>query len=364
MAKAKTIDYGDWVETVFFYGLPALSTLFFFVFWASMGVVVGMLAGMSVVVVWMAGFTKVDTTERAVKIFIGYPYATAESGLRWIVPFLGSLDKRPTTIQELEFPHEAGIITRSGKARDADGKEITNGRGYGSTTIGAKVSLLFQYPKGDALIKSVINLPAGRDELINLFEEPVLDQVRTVGGDEVWINLVQRRAHFAKQVLASIKKDEDGVLSKLLFESGLDNSVQIAIKHLVIPEELKKAVNAQETAEQERAGTVISADAERQKLELEGQGRAQAKKKLLDVIREHPENKQAQALLTLIEMAQGPATTIFPLSTDLTNVLGQTLGRGKSGDTNLDAALALLTASQRQEILKRVQDMLKPGGVK
>ncbi len=305
-------------------------------------------------VYWFISFRTVATTDRAVKTMFGRPYATTESGLCWVPYLIGDLDPRPTIIQTLDFTeHRAGVVTRASKELDENGAPVGN-RIYGSITLGADVTFIFQYPKGDALMRAVVLLPRERDKLIDLFEEPVLDAVRTTGGNVPWINLVLRRAHFAEQVLAEVKR-RGGAVTSILTESGVEN-VQIAIKHLEIPKDLLDSISAKEKATLELEGTVIAADAERQKRTIEGQGTAAAKKQLLDVLRENPTNLQAQALLSLIEMAQGPATTIFPLSTDLTNVLSRVLRGGGSGPPlpDLDQIVGLLTPDQKRALLEKL----------
>lgn len=353
------------LERVLFYGVPiAIAVVLFGSTVLSYLLPVAALLG----IWWFLGLQVMSTDERGVKTLLGKEYATVESGLRWIPFLLGKILRYPTSIYPLDFPKPAGIVTRAGKARDADGNILSNGRDYGPVTLDATISMLFEFPKGDDLLRTAKLLPppTNKEAYIDLFEEPVLDQVRTNGGDEVWINLVQRRAHFAKKVLDSLKNDPDGVVGKLLRESGL-TSVKMAIKHLQFPEGFMQSISAQEKAELDRRGIEITARGERKKRVLEGEGAAIAKKNMLDVIRKHPENIQGQALLTLIEMAQGPATTIFPLSTDLTNVLGGILKRGgPSEGTDLSQSWNLLTNAQKNALLQKISEILsqKTGGGK
>jgi regulator of protease activity HflC (stomatin/prohibitin superfamily) len=155
-------------------------------------------------------------------------------------------------------------------------------------------------------------------------------------------------------------------VSTLIAQSGLTN-IQIAIKHLTLPDTILDALSSREKAELARQGTIIAAEAEAKATRTRGAATIAVKKGLLQVIRLHHGNLEAQALLTLIEMAQGPATTIFPLSTDLTNVLGRVLRRGEPDKNNeVNAVWELLTETQKQTLLERVSELLnqKTGGTK
>jgi regulator of protease activity HflC (stomatin/prohibitin superfamily) len=362
----RTYNAYDFFEDLMFYGVPGITVFLLIIPFSVEGIawINGYSAPLLVLLLvwWLLGFFTVQTKERVVKKLLQKPYATHESGLAWIPYLLGSVDRRSTEIQSLDFPHVAGILTKHGVATDSEGRPVDNGRVYGSITLAATISMQFQYPSDDRLIDVVVKLPEGQDSLIDLFEEPVLDQVRTVGGDKVYKDLVQRRSHFARQVMDSLRNDPDGVVGRLLRETGLDQ-VQISVKHLEYPPDVRNALNAHELAELTAAGVRTTADATKYKDITEGEGLAKKKSALLDVIKQDPGSMHAQALLTLIDMAQGQATTIFPLSTDLTNVLGNVLGgRQKTSDVEVDDVMRLLTPQQRETLLMKLKETMAPKG--
>ncbi|MBM3324872.1 MAG: slipin family protein [Calditrichaeota bacterium] len=84
----------------------------------------------------------------------------------------------------------------------------------------------------------------------------------------------------------------------------------VEVKHVDLPQEMKRAMARQAEAERERRGKVIAAD-----------GEFQAASKLADaarVISDHPMALQLRFLQTLVEVAaENNSTTVFPVPIDL-----------------------------------------------
>lgn len=300
------------------------------------------------------GYGFVNTNERAVKRAFGNPYATCESGLRWRIPLPGCELWRYTTNEvELEL-QSAGIFTLPGKAK-GDKKK------HGPITMGVETSFYFEWPEGDDLIKSakILPSPENHEALLDIFDEAVRDKVRNVGGKEVWTDITRDREKFSRDILVGLLAPNSAI-GILINKSGIRNH-RLAIKHLDIPADVLTALTAEERALLEREGDIIKADTEKKTTVIKGQGIAEAKRILLAEIGRSPENLHAQALLTLIEMAQGEATSIFPIPTDLLNVLGGVLGRS-SNNTDVESLWNAFTPAQKARLIDLVRAQLSPQG--
>lgn len=316
--------------------------------------------------IWLiTGFTVVRENERAVKILLGWPYAIAESGLTWVPYFSHNIRRYETGVVELDGFKRAGIITKKGRVAGED-------RVYGPANIGADISFRFRWPQADAdLIQCVKMLPDPKDKpaLTDIFEEQVLDDVRNVGGRKVWVELARDRKVFAQDVSNSLREkatDATGnpTEGNLIVDSRIVEPT-VAIAHLDIPENLIAALTVEEEASLRKTGVIISAEAEGEKRRIEGAGTANARRLLLDAIGNDPMDIRKQALLSLEAMAQGTATTIFPIPTDIMQALSGVLSdenvRGAS-PAALMKMFRLLPKHQKEKILAWVQEELKPKG--
>ena len=312
---------------------------------------------LTIIGVWFVlGLQVVRENERGLKVFLGRPYQTVESGLRWVPFILGKMLHYPTGVVELNFDKPAGIITKRGKIEGES-------REFGPANIGANVSFRFRWPAD--LTKAVKLLPPPEDHaaITSLFEEVVLDDVRNVGGKRIWVELARNRKDFAAAINDSLKETVDANGRQISGNIILDSEIQqptVAIDHLEVPPELLASLTAEEIAQLERSATVIRAEGEKRKRQLEGEGLADAKSKLLDAIRAQPDNLRIQSLLTLEQMAQGSATTIFPIPTDIMNTLSGIFGKEKG--LSPEDMMRMLTPKQRADLLNLLTEALKPQG--
>lgn len=303
----------------------------------------------------LLGLGVIKENERGVKILLGKPYAVIESGLYWAPFLLAKINRYTTQIVELNFDR-AGVFTKSGKIAGEH-------REYGPANVGIDISFRFRWPTDrDQLIEAVKVLPDPENKaaLTSVFEEPILDAVRNIGGEKIWIELTRKRMHFGKSVLDSIMavaadgSVHEGNLIKLSHITDLT----VAVAHVEVPTQLLESLTAQEIASLQKAATIITAEGEKRKRELEGEGAAEAKKRLLEAIGGEDRYIEIQKLLSLEAMAQGPATTIFPIASNLTESLGNILShsRGMPPQELLNA----LTAEQRQQLITLLQNQLNP----
>lgn len=301
------------------------------------------------VAVWLVlGISIIKENERAVAVLLGAPYKALESGPRWIPLFIGKIVRYPSGKVPLEMPTFAGIVTKAGRYEGED---------FGPANVKAQVVVYFNYPIGDELLKAVKQLPPPEDKaaMIDLFEEPLLEVVRNEGGKQTWFQLSRERSRFSNLITEAINDGSTpSGINRLVNETGLVD-VEVSVKHLDVPESILLKLDDQEEARLERAGIKIRAEAERDRLKVVGEGIANAKKQLIDVLTEKPENVQAQALLTLIEMAQGPATTIFPISTNLTDVLSNITGRSMGSSEQIAQAFHALPKDVREKLINSMK---------
>lgn len=319
-----------------------------------------------VVALWyVLGFEIIRENERAVMVLLGDPLYVVKSGLRWRAFLLGKFLRYPTGVIELNFKR-AGIITRKGTLpANADGNQES--RVFGSANVGADTSFRFRWPRESSdLINCVKLLPSPNDTpaLISIFEEPVLDHVRNAGGKKIWVELARDRKGFAEEVrknfieyVASAHDSDKTDTGNIIVDSKIEDPI-VAIAHLEIPPELLNSLTAEEIAQQEKSASIIRAEGEKQKVILEGEGKAKAREIFIQAIGNQPEGIRIQSLLTLEAMAQGNATTIFPIPTNLMDQLSDVFGKSKGLDPK--QLLNALDQKQKQELLQMLTQALAP----
>ncbi len=120
-----------------------------------------------------------------------------------------------------------------------------------------------------------------------------------------------------------INQELAGIIDRHTDPWGIKVSM-VEVKHVDLPQEMKRAMARQAEAERERRGKVIAAD-----------GEFQAATKLADaarVISEHPIALQLRFLQTLVEVAaENNSTTVFPIPIDL---FAPFISRFTSGQTS------------------------------
>ncbi len=318
-----------------------------------------------VVTVWyIFGFQIIRENERGVQVILGKPTSVVSSGLNWTPFLIGKFLRYPTGIVELNFKR-AGIISRKGKLPpDADGNQ--EDRIFGTANIGVDTSFRFKWPHLDRDLITCVKLlpsPQDTDALINIFEEPILDHVRNAGGKKIWVELARDRRGFAEEVrksflehIESAHNTDTSNTGNIITDSHIEDPV-VAIAHIDVPEILLQSLTAEEIAQQEKSATVIRAQGEKEKTVLEGQGKATARKNFIKAIGETSDGVRIQSLLTLEAMAQGHATTIFPIPTNLLDQLSDIFG--KPAGLDLPKLIKGLNPKQKQELMQILAEALK-----
>ncbi len=273
------------------------------------------------VAVWaILGFGIARENERIVKILLGRPYAVAESGLFWIPLGIAWVRRYTTKVVELLIAgrDEKGVVKRNEEGRPipaggfitAPGKfgTGTDSRDLGPLNLGVSLSFRFNWPANQRQLFACVELlpnPEATLELVDIFQEIIMDETRSVGCKMTYLAIMSERAAFARQITDSVTQ---GQASQLLVNTGLEPSARVIIDHIDIPQEARDAIDDEEAKRLKARGVRAEAEGSRDKLKLEGEGHAAAYKAIKN---EGPEAIQLESLRTLREMAQGTSNTIF-----------------------------------------------------
>jgi regulator of protease activity HflC (stomatin/prohibitin superfamily) len=230
-------------------------------------VVVAMIASSSIKVIY--------EYERGVVFLFGKYFATYEKGLRFLLPGVMTMIRVDMRIVALDVPDQ-DIITK-------DNVSIT-------------VSAVVMYKVMEAE-KAVIKV-GDYHHNASLLSQTTLRA--TVGQHELDEVLSQQdKINMRLQELLDTQADPWGL-----------KIVTVAIKHVDLPQEMKRSMAKQAEAERERRAKIINAE-----------GELQASEKLLqaaEMMGRHPVTIQLRYLQTLREIAtENSSTTVFPIPMDL-----------------------------------------------
>lgn len=279
------------------------------VFLVSVGSVLTLL-----LIVWIAaGFGISRENEGVVKIRLGRPYGMVPSGWYWIAYGIDTVRKYTTKVVELQIAQRDGnwnvVRDERQKPIPAGGFITKAGDGFGPLNIGVSISFRFNWPTDnwDLMQKCVKLLPNPGDEpaLTNLFQEVIMDETRSVGCNMTYMKIMSDRKEFARLISESVRL---GGSSQLLIDTGLDRSAHVVIDHIDVPKETLDAIDKEEAERLVAQGVRRKAEGERDKLKLEGEGRAAAIKAIKA---EGEEAMELEGQRTLREMATGTSNTIF-----------------------------------------------------
>jgi len=265
------------------------------------------------VIWWIAGYFVLDPDQFAYITRLGKFIKTKKSGLRHALWPIDKVTKLPVSGQQIPFTR-IGIMAKEkeylGKIRD-------------EAIMGLDLVMNFQFHT-DLNIEKTINYlgdPPDIDRLINLLEEPAQTSLRAEGKDLCWLQLMIERDEISQAVLKELLEDATGPLPL----SSLKN-VSFSIKHVDIPQKLLDSIN--EPAIQRILMEASKSEAERERILRAGKGKgdAEAREEIYKIASKYPDMER---LLTMREMAQGPATTIFvprEILTALESYIGKPLG--------------------------------------
>lgn len=315
------------------------------------------LSALLILVAWfILGFLIIRENQNAVVVRLGKPFKVIGSGWTWVLFLIDKVARFTTSLIELEF-REAMIITARGEH---------NGVKYGAANIKVRISMYFRWPEDGALMtKTIRTIPNPEDiygvgGVKDIFEETVLDAFRSEGGCVTWKEITQDRKSFAEKVLQTLMDEDSDPINQAGLPKG---TIRLVITSLTLPPDLEASIIKPEVARLNKEATISTAEGEKKRLQLEGEGKAYARKKLYEAIGKETEDIQKEILLTLREMSQGTSNTIlFGLPSRLTDSLEQILG--KAG-VNFNDIRKLFPGLTDEEIIKAIQSGInKLGGQK
>lgn len=277
----------------------------------------------------------------------------------FLFPFY-ELRRYPMTVQQITVDVGA-IVTKPGDHSVSRHDQ----RSLGPTELTVQAVVNFQWDVTN-LEPAVKNAPPplGEDgkphaDFVALVRPEIDHAVKSAVAVHTWYDVYYDR-HRIEQDVEEILRTSDTALAR----SGVTESARINVVLPIVnlPETLRTAINAEQEAMFRAEATRRSAEAERDKRGLEGQGTAEARRALFGVIRgktrdEGDQNLLAEALETLRQMAQGTASTIF-VPEAVTANLGQAFGEGRARDL-VQAILTGLTPEQKERLLKEGLDELR-----
>ncbi len=233
------------------------------------------------VVTIASGIKIIREYERAVIFRLGKLIAFKGAGVRYIIPLVDKMLKVDLRTVTLDIPPQ-DVITRD--------------------NVSVKVSavLYFRVMDPNKALTEVENYLMATLQLAQT-------TLRSVCGEAELDELLAERERINSKLQAILDTFTDPWGIKV---------VQVAVKHIDLPEEMRRAMARQAEAERERRAKIISAAGEHQAAEKLAQAAA--------IIRRHPTAIQLRFLQSLTEVAaQNNSTMVVPIPVDLiANFLG------------------------------------------
>ena len=265
---------------------------------------------------WIAGYFTNNPDQFAYITRFGKFIKTKGSGLKHALWPIDKVTKLPASGLQVPFAR-IGVVTH---------EEDYLGKVRGETLIGVDIVMNFQF-YSDSTIEKTINFlgdPPNIANLINILEEPVQSALRAQGEHLCWLEMFIKRDDASKETLKELLKNPNGPLSL----SNLKNPF-FSIKHIEVEKKLLDSINEPEV--QRMLMEASKSEAERARIMLAGKGRgeAEAREAIFKVAEKYPD---LERMLTMREMAQGPATTIFlprEILTALESYTGKPMGNNE-----------------------------------
>jgi regulator of protease activity HflC (stomatin/prohibitin superfamily) len=222
-----------------------------------------------------SGVKVIREYERAVIFRLGRLIAFKGAGVRYIIPFIDKMYRIDLRTVTLDVPPQ-DVITRD------------------NVSVKVNAVLYFRVIDPNKAVTEVENYLVATSQLAQT-------TLRSVCGEVELDELLSER----EQINARLQK----IIDTHTDPWGI-KVVQVAVKHIDLPEEMRRAMARQAEAERERRAKIIKAE-----------GEYQAAEKLLqasEIIGRQPGALQLRFLQSLTEVAgQQNSTTIFPVPIDL-----------------------------------------------
>lgn len=206
----------------------------------------------------------------------------------------------PTEQVIIDIPEQKVITAKETATIDGEKKV------YSEAEIGVNAVLYFFWPdnpKGLCEAYRKAPDPHNLEKLNKFFKPSLAATVRRVAGRFSWLRVRMSEQEYMNALHEEVKDNEKGPMVK----AGITD-FNIENESVELPPALEKLITAMQEATYEKDAGEINAELERIKLAKKGEGDAEARERILAAMAKNPEMAK---LLTLQEMAQGPASTIF-----------------------------------------------------
>jgi regulator of protease activity HflC (stomatin/prohibitin superfamily) len=227
------------------------------------------------IAVLASGIKIIREYERAVIFRLGRLIAFKGAGPRYIIPFIDKMLRIDLRTVTLDIPPQ-DVITRD------------------NVSVKVNAVLYFRVLDPNRAVTEVENYLVATSQLAQT-------TLRSVCGEAELDELLAEREKINTKLQQILDHHTDPWGIKV---------VQVAVKHIDLPEEMRRAMARQAEAERERRAKVINAEGEYQAAEKLAQASV--------IIEQHPVAVQLRFLQTLVEVAsENNSTTIFPVPIDL-----------------------------------------------
>jgi|GEM_PF-6449828 len=327
----------------------------------------------AVALVIVKSFRIVGPNQTAVKLFLGKPVSILHPGFAFVFWPFYTIRLYTTEILIFSFTVKTAK-TKQGKVTGYGGN-----KDLGPADVDIKCKLFTYFAKDAKLFDTIKYAHGNTAPSIGPAVVPyVIDMVRSSAGCLPWPIIDQERQNFVDHALTKIIPGRpyreivvaDGFYSfgqiiqpteqaieetrrdNPLIQLGLDvERLSLSVEDVNLSDpELAKKLDEQERARLDSEAKRINATAERFRLEEEGTGVANARKAMIEVIKENPD---LELMLSLREMAKGTSNTIlYQLPHGFEERLGNILG-GKSPKD----FLAKLSQDDWKIILDKVKNL-------
>jgi len=228
------------------------------------------------IVLFLSGIRILNEYERGVVFRLGRVVRPEKGpGLKWIIPFVDRMVKVSTRIITADVPPQ-DVITKD--------------------NVSVKVNAVIYFRVMDP-IKAIIEV----ENYLYATSQFSQTTLRSVLGQHDLDELLSERDKINRNLQEIIDAHTDPWGIKV---------TTVEVKHVDLPEEMRRAMARQAEAERERRAKIIAAD-----------GEYQAAQKMLEAARilgQEPISVQLRFLQTLVEIAtENNSTTIFPVPIDL-----------------------------------------------
>jgi len=240
----------------------------------------GLLIFAAIVIIWfLSGIRVIMEYQRGVVFRFGRLVKTRQAGLRWIIPFIDRMRKVDLRLVTMDVPSQ-DVITRD------------------NVSLKVNAVIYFRVMEPENAIVQVEDFLFATSQLAQTTLRSVLGQ------NELDQLLAERE---------KINKNLQEILDRQTDPWGIKVSA-VEVKHVDLPEEMKRSMAKQAEAERERRAKVIHAE-----------GEYQASQRLADasdILGKHPPAIHLRYLQALTEVAaEKNSTTLFPIPIDFMTAL-------------------------------------------